>query len=98
MTLVVLVVFLQVNYQMDTTVGDKSKRVDWTGTVVFVQSMVSVLIALSWAGTQYLWSSFRIIVPLVLGFVGCVVFLFYEGSKFCVEPTMPLHLFKSRMQ
>lgn len=96
LALILLVVFLQVNYEKRTSFTARLKKIDWTGTVIFVLSMVSILIALSWAGTNYAWSSFRIILPLVLGLLGCVAFLFYEGSKFCLEPTMPLHLFKRR--
>lgn len=74
----------------------KLRRIDYVGNSVFVASVVSVLIALSWAGTVYPWSTFRIIVPLILGCVGFVIFLIYEKSSFCVEPTMPVHLFSNR--
>ena len=94
--LALLILFLQVNYRKDMTVAARLKRIDWTGNGIFVLSMVSILIALSWAGTKYSWSSFRIITPLVLGFLGCVAFLLYERSKFCVEPTMPIRLFTNR--
>lgn len=72
------------------------RRFDWIGNALFVLSMVSILIALSWAGTQYAWSSYHVVVPLVLGFVGSAVFVFYEASSFCVNPTMPLHIFANR--
>ena len=74
----------------------KFRRIDWAGNALFVASVVAVLIALSWAGTVYAWSTFRIIVPLVLGFAGFAIFLWYEQSKFCKEPTMPIHLFSNR--
>ena len=94
--LVLLVVFLQVNYRRDSTFVGKVSKIDWVGNIIFVLSMVSILIALSWAGTKYPWSSFRIVVPLVLGFLGCVTFLFYEGSRYCAAPVMPIHLFRHR--
>jgi MFS family permease len=94
--LVLLVLFLQVNYERESTIATKLKRIDWTGNVIFVFSMVSILISLSSAGTKYSWSSFRVILPLILSLLVCVAFLFYEGSKFAVEPNMPIHLFKSR--
>ncbi|KAI4199284.1 MAG: hypothetical protein LQ346_002593 [Caloplaca aetnensis] len=94
--LVMLVAFLQVNWEKETNVRTKLRRIDWIGNTLFVASVVAVLIALSWAGTVYAWSTFRIIVPLVLGFVGFAVFLLYESSKFCAEPTMPVHLFTNR--
>lgn len=94
--LLLLVVFLQVNYRRESTFASKVSNIDWLGNIVFVLSMVSILIALSWAGSKYPWSSFRIIVPLVLGLLGCVAFLFYEGSRYCVAPVMPIHLFRHR--
>ncbi|MCJ1384436.1 hypothetical protein MMC17_007552 [Xylographa soralifera] len=94
--LVLLVVFLQVDYRTHRTFGSRVTKIDWAGNIIFVLSMVSILIALSWAGTEYPWSSFHIIVPLVLGLLGCVAFFFYEGSKYCVAPVMPIHLFRHR--
>ena len=91
-----LVTFLQVNWEQETRIMAKLRRIDWIGNAIFVASVLSVLIALSWAGTVYAWSTFRIIVPLVLGFLGFVIFLWYEKSKFCKEPTMPIHLFSNR--
>ncbi len=94
--MVTLVAFLKV--QTDTTPDywRRLKRIDWVGNIIFVLSMVSVLIALSWSGSTYPWSSYRIIVPLTLGFVGFGLFIVYEASSFCVNPTMPLHLFSNR--
>jgi MFS family permease len=94
--LVFLFLFLNVHYDKETHLMDRLKRIDWIGNIIFVLAMVSILIALSWAGSKYPWSSFRILVPLILGFLGLVGFLAYEASPWCVEPTMPLHLFTNR--
>ncbi|TPX23997.1 hypothetical protein DIZ76_013340 [Coccidioides immitis] len=94
--LVLLVLFLKVKYKKEDTLATRLSNIDWIGTGVFVGSVVSILISLSWAGALYPWSSYRIIVPLVIGFVGLIGFLFFEGSRFCVDPTMPLHLFSNR--
>ena len=91
-----LTAFLEVNWEKETKITTKLKRIDWIGNALFVGSVVAVLIALSWAGTVYAWSTFRIIVPLILGFVGFGIFLVYERTKFCKEPTMPVHLFTNR--
>ncbi|TGO59529.1 hypothetical protein BOTNAR_0160g00050 [Botryotinia narcissicola] len=37
------------------------------GNCVLVASTVSILIALTWAGSLYAWSSLKVIVPLILG-------------------------------
>jgi hypothetical protein len=93
---VLLFLFLHVNYDKTTDFMTRIKRIDGFGNLLFILSMVSTLIALSWAGTKFPWSSFHIIVPLVMGILGFVAFFFYESSHFCVEPTMPLHLFQNR--
>ncbi|PWY66365.1 MFS general substrate transporter [Aspergillus sclerotioniger CBS 115572] len=94
--MVILYLFLRVKSDHTPDYWMRLKRIDWIGNTVFVLAMVSVLIALSWGGSQYPWSSFRIIVPLVMGFVGFGLFLLYEASPYCINPTMPLHLFANR--
>jgi hypothetical protein len=94
--LVTLVVFLKVKSDSRANFTARLKLIDWLGNLIFVLSMVSVLTALSWAGSKYPWSSFHIIVPLVMSFLGGVLFMFYEASRFCVNPTMPIHLFSNR--
>jgi hypothetical protein len=96
LALIALLLFLKVKANDTTSFITRMKRVDWIGNTIFTLSIVSLLIALSWAGTKYSWSSYRIIVPLILGFLGLGLFLLYEGSRFCVEPTMPNHLFSNR--
>jgi hypothetical protein len=71
-------------------------RVDWAGNALFIASISSVLIALSWAGVVYPWSSYCVIIPLVVGMGGLVGFMFFEGSKYALQPTMPLHLMSNR--
>lgn len=93
---IMLFAFLRVKSDMTPDYMQRLRRFDWIGNALFVLSMVSNLIALSWAGTQYAWSSYHVVVPLVLGFVGSAVFVFYEASSFCVNPTMPLYLFANR--
>lgn len=94
--MVTLIAFLRVRSDNTGDYKMRLKRIDWLGNVVFVLSMVSIPIALSWAGSQYPRSSFRVVVPLVMGFTGFGIFVLYEASKYCVSPTMPLHLFFNR--
>lgn len=76
--------------------------IDWIGNLILVSSVVSILVALSWANTRYHWSSWQIILPLVLGFLGLAAFFVYEGSAFCKKmcprgsPTMPPRMFANR--
>ncbi|KAK3318101.1 multidrug resistance protein Fnx1 [Apodospora peruviana] len=93
--LVVLFIFLRTKYKKDT-VRSSLKRVDLGGNALLVASVVAVLIALTWGGTQYAWSSFRTLVPLVLGLAGIAAFIALESTRLIPEPTMPLRLFSNR--
>lgn len=52
------------------TLGSKLKRVDYVGSFIFMASATSFLIAISWGGTQFAWSSTATIAPLVVGAAG----------------------------
>jgi len=93
--LVVLFVFLRTRYKKDT-MRSSLKRVDLGGNALLVASVVAVLIALTWGGTEYPWSSWRTLVPLILGLVGIAAFLAIESTRLIPEPTMPLRLFSNR--
>ncbi|KAJ5618956.1 hypothetical protein N7510_002940 [Penicillium lagena] len=95
-SLVLLVMFLHVNYDKSNTLATKLGNLDWLGNIVFIGASSSVLIAINWAGGQYSWSSFHVIVPLVLGMVALVGFIVLEGSRFVANAMMPLHLFANR--
>ncbi|KAF3407072.1 hypothetical protein DPV78_001740 [Talaromyces pinophilus] len=46
------------------------KRVDFSGNALLVASITSILLALTWGGGEQRWSSWRTILPLVLGLLG----------------------------
>ncbi|KAJ5291222.1 MFS general substrate transporter [Penicillium angulare] len=93
--LVCLFFFLHVNYQREPW-QQKIKKIDYIGNALLMTSIVSILLALTWGGTKFPWSNWRIIVCLVLGFFGMVVFHLYEASPWCSEPMMPPHIFGNR--
>lgn len=95
-TLALMLLFLHVNYDHQSTIVAKLKRVDFAGNAILIASVISILLALTWAGTTHPWKSWRTIVPLILGFAGMVTFLVYQSSRWCLEPTMPLRLFANR--
>ncbi|KAE9964655.1 hypothetical protein BLS_008173 [Venturia inaequalis] len=74
------------------TLGTKLKRVDWTGYALFISSMTSFLIAISWGGVQQPWDSWRTIVPLVLGVFGLILTGFWELYR-AKEPFLRRSLF-----
>lgn len=95
--LVLLVAFLHVNYDKSNSLATKLGNLDWLGNVVFIGASSSMLIALGWAGAEYPWSSFRVILPLVIGIVAFAGFIMLEGSRFISNPMMPLHLFTNQI-
>ncbi|KAH8773782.1 hypothetical protein F5883DRAFT_628128 [Diaporthe sp. PMI_573] len=72
------------------------KDIDWIGNFLIIGSLVSILIALTWADTRYPWTSWRILVPFLVGFAGLAAFHIYEASSFCEHPTIPPRLLKNR--
>ncbi len=65
------------------TLKEKLLRVDWIGGFLFITSCTIFLIAISWGGTQEPWSSFRTLVPLILGILGLAATFVWEvyGAK-----------------
>lgn len=96
LSLFLLWLFLRVKWDRETKTWDKLKRIDVAGNSLLVASTVSVLIALTWAGAEYPWSSYHILVPLIIGSAGLAGFFVLEGSAWVSEPVMPLRLFSNR--
>ncbi|KAI0203700.1 MFS general substrate transporter [Astrocystis sublimbata] len=91
-----LFIFLRVNYSREMSFWQKLKRVDLVGNAVLVASTVSVLYALSYAGTLYSWQSWHTLVPLLLGLFGLVLFTWLQGVTSSIEPLVPLRFFQTR--
>ena len=70
----------------------RDHKVDYLGAGLMVASVVCLLLALSWGGSEYAWSSSTIIGLLVAFAVFAVVFIWQEGRA--SEPILPLRLFK----
>jgi MFS family permease len=50
-----LFIFLRVKYNKEMNFWEKLKKIDLIGNALLIASMVSILYALSYAGTSYLW-------------------------------------------
>ncbi|KAJ2658577.1 hypothetical protein IW148_004622 [Coemansia sp. RSA 1199] len=73
----------------------KLKRVDFLGMLILVGGAVMLLLALSFGGQQYAWSSPTVLCLLIFSFVVIAIFVLVEW-KVPKEPIMPLRLFKNR--
>ncbi|KAG9308139.1 MFS general substrate transporter [Chiua virens] len=85
------VVFLLDLPTPDGNYRDKLRRMDWTGNFLVIASTVVYTIGLTWGGTTAPWNSVAVIMPVVLGLVGLVVFIAYE-ARFATHPLVPLAL------
>ncbi|CAG8765292.1 2764_t:CDS:2, partial [Ambispora leptoticha] len=77
------------------SLSDKLKRVDYIGTVLIVGAVITILLAVTWGGTKYAWSSARIICLFIVTGILIIALGVYE-TKFAVEPIIPPQLFKIR--
>ncbi|ORX64147.1 MFS general substrate transporter [Anaeromyces robustus] len=73
----------------------KLLRIDYTGTVVLILCVVSLLLALEWGGVDYDWSSYQIILLFCLFVVFLILFIIIE-VRYAKEPIIPPKIFKIR--
>jgi EmrB/QacA subfamily drug resistance transporter len=69
--------------------------VDWAGTGLLVTGLIPLLLALSWVGNAYTWSS-----PLIIGLISfslVILVIFGLAEKRAVEPIIPPGFFKVRL-
>ncbi|TVY81694.1 Efflux pump FUS6 [Lachnellula suecica] len=92
-SLVMLFVFLKMKHRRIGTVTERLRRVDFPGHAILIASVVSILIPLTWGGTTYDWSSYHVLVPLLLGFAGLFLFGGYEVLLAKELASIPSRLF-----
>ncbi|KAJ7139633.1 major facilitator superfamily domain-containing protein [Mycena epipterygia] len=86
-TLIGLAIWFLLNLKTPhDTLKEKVRRIDWIGNFIIVASTASAVIGLTWGGVAFPWTSFRVLLPLCLGFSGMAGFIFYEKS-YPAEPT-----------
>ncbi len=71
----------------------KDKVIDYWGAGLIVTTLVPLLLALSWGGSQYAWDSGIIIAMFMISVVSLAGFVWAEHTS--KEPIMPLELFKN---
>ncbi|MET3549103.1 EmrB/QacA subfamily drug resistance transporter [Paenibacillus favisporus] len=69
------------------------QSVDYVGSLFLTTTIVPLLLAFSWAGTEYEWGSWQILSLLGATVVSALIFIFVE--TLVKEPILPLHLFKN---
>lgn len=76
------------------TMGKKLARVDWIGSLVFTSAATTFLVAISWGGSTFAWSSAGTIAPLIVGVAGLIAAGYWEAYQ-AKEPIMRHSLFHS---
>jgi EmrB/QacA subfamily drug resistance transporter len=72
----------------------EARPIDWLGSATIVGATVPLLLAFSWGGTEYPWSSPQVIGLLVLAVV--MTGLFLVAERRAAEPIIDLVLFRNR--
>ncbi|KAI0502859.1 major facilitator superfamily domain-containing protein [Xylaria bambusicola] len=96
--LVMLLLFMRVKkgeHGSTKTLRSGAKGLDYFGSLIFIPSLISLLLGLIMGGTRFPWSSFRVILPLVLGVVGWALFHVHQ-HYFASHPSVPSRLFSNR--
>ncbi|KAI3319099.1 MFS general substrate transporter [Xylariaceae sp. AK1471] len=92
--LAVVLTFMRVKTGTPDGKGSVLSRVDYLGNLIFIPSMIAILFGLISGGIEFPWSSWRVILPLVLGAVGWVSF--HIQQHFAQHPSIPSRLFSNR--
>ncbi len=72
-----------------------SRKIDYLGAVAMILAVVPLLIGLSLGGVRHGWGSAEVVIPIAIGAVMTVAFIFIELRA--SEPILPLQLFKDRI-
>lgn len=90
-----LLVIIYCNFQFPkTSTKEKLTRFDYTGNALFLMGATAVVLALTWAGHPYAFSSTAVLVPLLVGLAMMASLGFVERTA--VEPALPLQLLSNR--
>jgi EmrB/QacA subfamily drug resistance transporter len=96
-SLVVMTFYLHLKHEREPSWKSALKRVDFVGALIFIPSMTALLLGLIMGGHVHPWSSWRVILPIVLGVVGWAFFHVQQAtSRICPEPSVPSRLFRNR--
>ncbi|MEC0242567.1 MDR family MFS transporter [Paenibacillus dokdonensis] len=71
----------------------RGQSIDYLGSLFLTTTIVPLLLAFSWAGTEHPWGSWQILSLLGGSVVSAIIFIIIES--YVKEPILPLHLFKN---
>jgi MFS family permease len=68
--------------------------IDYLGVILLTVGITSTVLVTTWGGSEYAWSSARIMELIGIGVVSLVGFVYWQTKA--AEPVVPLHIFRSR--
>ncbi|KAF8525872.1 iron permease [Hysterangium stoloniferum] len=91
----VVIFALRVKQPPRTNMAKKLMSIDWVGHFVIIASTASCILALTWAGIEFPWTSVQVLAPLICGLVGIGGALIYE-ALLAKNPTIPIIILSNR--
>jgi EmrB/QacA subfamily drug resistance transporter len=96
-TIAALILFLHLDEKKSTlTFKEKLRKLDPFGTSLFLPSVTCLLLALQWGGSKYAWSSWRVVLLLVVFAVLFFIFVFVQYLTRNTTATIPTRIFLQR--
>ncbi|MFG2928937.1 MDR family MFS transporter [Streptomyces achromogenes] len=68
--------------------------IDYLGVVLLTVGITAIVLVTTWGGTEYAWTSARIMELTGIGVAALIGFVFWQTKA--AEPVLPLHIFQSR--
>lgn len=90
-SLLILFCFLRVRSRHDTNtrlITRLVRGVDIIGNMILVGGTTAMLVALTYAGNPYPWSSWHTLVPLIIGFASFFLLAAWESSALWAQPVL----------
>jgi EmrB/QacA subfamily drug resistance transporter len=88
-----IIAILTAGIVMPKLVIRRQHSIDYLGVVTLIAGIVPLLLAFSWAGTQYAWGSWQVIGSFIFSAVMLTIFVFVEMRA--AEPIISPKLFKN---
>jgi MFS family permease len=92
----VMALFMRLRYNKPDNWTVAMAQIDWTGTVLILGALTSLLVGLVLGSSGLPWSSPTVIITTTVGGLGWACFHIYEMSTYCTNPAIPPHLFRNR--
>ncbi|WPH01865.1 major facilitator superfamily domain-containing protein [Acrodontium crateriforme] len=88
------VIFFMPLKEVTGSVRQKILAIDFPGIFLALGSSAMIVLALTWAGGEYAWSSPHVLSTLIVGLAVSIAFVLWQW-KGTSKPMIPMHIFKS---